>query len=46
MLIMAGAGTTRYRRREYTFLLVVDLIFLAALRVPRVGEVALEPFGG
>ena len=45
MLIMAGAGTTRFRRREYTFL-VVDLIFLAALRVPRVGEVALEPFGG
>lgn len=45
MLFMAGAGTTRFRRRDYTFL-VGDLIFLAAFAFLAWGRFALEPFGG
>lgn len=45
MLFMTGAGTTRFRRREYGAM-VGDLFFLAAFAFLAWGRFALEPFGG
>lgn len=45
MLFMTGAGTTRFRRREYGAM-VGDLFFLAAFAFIAWGRFALEPFGG
>ena len=45
VLFMTGAGTTRFRRREYT-LLVGDLFFLVTFAFIAWGRFALEPFGG
>lgn len=45
MLFMTGAGTTRFRRREYGAM-VGDLLFLAAFAFLAWGRFALEPFVG
>lgn len=44
MLLMAGAGTTRFRRSEWTFL-AGDLIFLSLFAFLAWGRFSLEPFG-
>jgi hypothetical protein len=44
MLVMAGAGTTRFRRSEWKFL-VGDLIFLFLFAFVAWGRFSLEPFG-
>lgn len=45
MLFMTGAGTTRFRRREYGAM-AGDLLFLAAFAFLAWGRFALEPLGG
>lgn len=45
MLVMTGAGTTRFRRSEWGYL-VGDLAFLALFAFLAWGRFALEPFGG
>jgi hypothetical protein len=43
MLLMAGAGTTRFRRSEWTYL-VGDLVFLSVFAFVAWGRFSLEPF--
>lgn len=45
VLVMTGAGTTRFRRNEWGFM-VGDLVFLALFACLAWGRFALEPFGG
>lgn len=45
MLFMTGAGTTRFRRQEYGYL-VGDLLFVVAFAFLAWGRFALEPFAG
>lgn len=44
MLVMAGAGTTRFRRSEWGYLLG-DLMFIGLLAFVAWGRFALEPLG-
>ncbi|MFI7489984.1 DoxX family protein [Micromonospora echinaurantiaca] len=44
MLVMAGAGTTRFRRSEWGYLLG-DLMFIGLLGFVAWGRFALEPLG-
>ncbi|MDV3221755.1 DoxX family protein [Intrasporangium sp.] len=44
MLVMAGAGTTRFRRSEWGYLLG-DLMFIGLLGFIAWGRFALEPLG-
>ena len=44
MLVMAGAGTIRFRRSEWKFL-VGDLVFLSLFAFVAWGRFSLEPFG-
>ncbi len=44
MLVMAGAGTTRFRRSEWGYL-VGDLVFIGLLGFIAWGRFALEPLG-
>lgn len=45
MLVMTGAGTTRFRRNEWGYL-VGDLVFLALCAFLAWGRFALVPLGG